>query len=135
MAIVALIAISSTHIARPQAPVPARPPHYASTSIELSEKAARLTLNQPDQPVDGATEARNAQSSEPVSDNTAPLEPVVPARPTAPSPLLSPPNAAVASEPVTMWWPAGSGNEDAAAVRQRVTEARSLRRRADAAAS
>jgi len=139
-AIVALIAVSSAQIARPQAPVPVTPPHYATTAIELSEEVARLSLSQQDQPADGATEARNGQSSEPVSDNTATdkatLEPVVPVRATAPpSPSPPPPTDTVPLMPVTTWWPAEGRIENAAAIRQRVSDAKSLRRPSDVASS
>jgi hypothetical protein len=131
-AIVALIAVSSAQIARPQASVPVTPPHYATTAIEMSQEAARLTLSQQDQPFDGSAEPRTAQSAAPVPNNTATLEPVVPDRAAAPPPP-SPPDAAVALMPVTTWWPAEGRLEDAAAVRQRVTDAKSLRRPSDIA--
>lgn len=120
LSIVALIAVGGAHIARPQAPVSATPPHYATASIELSEEAARLSLNQ-DQLPDGAAEARNTQSADPISDDVS--KSVEPDRGTPPPSL---PIAPVSSLPVTTWSTEGA-IEDAAAIRQRVIEAKSLR--------
>jgi hypothetical protein len=128
LSIVALIAVGGAHIARPQAPVPAAPPHYATASIELSEEAARLSLNQ-DQLPDGAAETRKAQSADLVADNAS--KSVEPDRGTTPPSL---PIAPVSSLPVTTW-STESAIEDAAAIRQRVIEAKSLRPSADVARS
>ena len=136
LAIVALIAVGSAQIARPRASLPAAPLHYASTSIESSEEVAKLSLNEQDQPAGSAGETHHARSSEPVSNNAAALEPVVPARaPPPPLPLPPPPAlppAAVSSAPPAMGWSVGRGIEDETRV-QSAAEARSPRRPADAA--
>jgi hypothetical protein len=124
LSIVALIAVGGAHIARPQAPVPATPPHYATASIELSEEAARLSLSQ-DQLPDGAAETRNAQSSDLIPGSVS--KSVEPDGGTMPPSL---PIAPVSSPTVTTW-STDSAIEDAAAIRQRVTEAKSLRPPAD----
>lgn len=131
LAIVALIAFGSAHIARPRAPVPATPVHYATAAIGSSEAAAKSSIEQQDRPPNSAAESRNAHVSAPASDNTAALRPAAPDRATAPSPPSLPP-AAVPSVPVTTRF-VELGARNAADIQQQVTEARSLGGSVDAA--
>jgi len=135
-ATVAMIAVSSVHIARPKAPVPAAPLHYATTAIEMSEEAARRSLSELGQPSDGAAVTRNAQSSDQssdvVADGAAALKPAESDR----TRTLSPPSLSidpVPAPPVTTWWPAEGAIEDAAAARERLNGAKSLKRPSDLA--
>jgi hypothetical protein len=70
LATVALVAVGSSHSARPQASLPARPLHYATASIEPSEALAKLSLQQSSGLIDSVGETRNPQFSEPPSDMT-----------------------------------------------------------------
>jgi hypothetical protein len=69
LATVALIAVGGWRSIRPYASLPARPLHYATTSIEPSESLAKLSLQQSNEaPADDVAETGNAQSHQPRRD-------------------------------------------------------------------
>jgi hypothetical protein len=94
---VALIAVSSAHVARPQASVPPVPVRYATAAIDTSEAAAKLSLHV-SEPNEASGETRNTRISDP-----APGADVATVPPLAP-PL--PPPAADRASPVVARWPA-----------------------------
>ena len=116
LTIVGLIAVSSAHMARPQASVPAVPLHYASAVIETSEAVAKLSL-EPPQPNETASGAAAARSIAPA---TAP-------------PAVPPPSSAAADHatPLTARWPVELGADDAARIKQHVFDAGSFGRSSD----
>jgi hypothetical protein len=119
LAIVALIAVGSSYIARPLISLPAKPLHYATAFIEQSEAMAKLSLQQPSEVTNDDGEMHNVQSSDPLSD-TATTKPEESDATTAPPPALD------RSARVTRRWPVELGTEDATGIPQNMIEAGSL---------
>jgi hypothetical protein len=125
LATVALIAVGSSHSARPHASPPARPLHYATAAIEPSEALAKLSLQQSSEIIDSVGETRDSQSSKPPSDTTIskPVESdATIVRPPAPDRLTR----------VASGAPVEFEVKDATGVQQQVIEAGSLGRFTDA---
>jgi hypothetical protein len=125
LATVALIAVCSSYIARPQISFPAGPLHYATASIEPSEVLAKLSLQRSSELTDSVGEKRNAQSSDPLSDTTT-------SKPDESNATTAPPPALDRSALVARRWPVELGAEDATSIQQNVIEAGSLWRFTDA---
>ena len=125
LATVALIAVGSSYIARPQISLPAKPLHYATTSIEPSEALAKLSLQQPGEFPDGDGEKHNAQSSDPLSDTTA-------SKPDEPDAAAALPPALDRSARIISGWPIEREAQDATGIQQNAIEAGSLGRFTDA---
>jgi hypothetical protein len=125
LATVALVAVGSSHSARPQASLPARPLHYATASIEPSEASAKLSLQQSGGPIDSVGETRNPQSSEPPSDMTV-------SKPVGWDATIAPPPAPDRLAPITGGARVALEVMDATGVQQHVIEAGSLGRFTDA---
>ena len=129
LATVALIAVSSAHIARPQASVPAVPLRYATAAIETSDAAAKLSL-EPPEPNETPGETRNKR----VSDQGAAA---AAARSIAPDvvsvpPAVPQPSSAAADHPTPLAarWPVELGIDNAARIGQHVLDAGSVERSA-----
>lgn len=110
LATVALIAVSSAHIARPEVSVPEVPLHYATAAIDTSEAVAKLSL-EPSAPNETPGATRDKRVSD-VGTDAAVSRSIAPNVATVPPP--APPSAAADhATPLTARWPVELGMIDA----------------------